>query len=306
MKQTALFRSLLAQPDIILIPGAADAINARLIQEAGFRAVYATGAGIANAGFGLPDIGLLTMTEMAHHIRRMVQAVDVPVIADADTGYGNPINVIRTVQEYEHLGVAAIQLEDQVSPKRCGHFQGKEVIHAEEMVQKLRAAAAARNDADLVVIARTDALAVHGFDEAVARGRLYAANGADVIFVEAPTDIEQIARLPRDIAAPILFNMTEGGRSPMVDAAELHRFGYKIVIFPNTLLRVSLRAVQKALTVLKKEGSSQSLIPHLVTWEERQRIVRLKQYEDLDRQFAQKNSSSDRHSGTRQRNPTTR
>ncbi|CAG0947867.1 2,3-dimethylmalate lyase [Anaerolineae bacterium] len=291
MNRTTQLRSMLKQSHILIVPGAADALTARLIQEAGFDAVYATGAGIANAQFALPDIGLLTMTEMIEHIRRSVDAVDVPVIADADTGYGNPLNAQRTLREYEHAGVAAIQIEDQVSPKKCGHFSGKAVIAEEEMVQKLHAAVAARRDPALVLIARTDALATLGYDAAVARACLYAANGADVIFVEAPTNREQIARLPKEIPAPLLFNMTEGAKSPMLSASELEAMGYKIVIYPNTVLRVAMRAAQEALAILKAEGSSASLLPRMVTWEERQRVVRLHEYEKLDQEFKSMNGT---------------
>lgn len=285
MKSAHSLRSLLARPNILIIPGAADALTARLIQEAGFAAVYATGAGIANAQFALPDIGLITMTEMLASIRRIVDAVDVPILADADTGYGNPLNVMRAVREYEHAGVAALQIEDQTFPKKCGHFSGKEVVPAEEMVQKIRAAVDARSDPNLVLIARTDALATHGFDEAVNRARLYAANGADVIFVEAPTQRDQVAQLPKEINAPLLFNLTEGARSPLYSAQELETFGYKIVIYPNLLLRVTMRATQDALSVLRAEGSSQAIVPRMVDWQERQRVVRLREFEELDRKF---------------------
>ncbi len=285
MKTTSRLRSLLAQPNILIAPGASDALTARLIQEAGFEAVYATGAGIANAQYALPDIGLLSSTDMVGQVRRIAQAVEVPVIADADTGYGSPLNVMRTVQEYEQAGVAAIQLEDQVSPKKCGHFDGKQVIAAEEMVQKLRAAVRARIDPELVIIARTDALATDGYDEAIRRAKMYAANGADVIFIEALRTHEQISRAPREIATPLLFNMTEGAKTPMISASELQSFGYKIVIYPNTMLRIAIHSVQEALAVLKSEGTSASLLPRLATWEERQRIVRLSKFESLDQEF---------------------
>ena len=285
MKTTSRLRSHLAQPNILVAPGASDALTARLIQEAGFDAVYATGAGIANAQFALPDIGLLSSTEMISSIRHIVQAVDIPVIADADTGYGNPLKVMRTVQEYEHAGVAAIQLEDQSSPKKCGHFDGKEVIPAEEMVQKIRAALEARIDPGLVIIARTDALATHGYEEAIRRAKLYAANGADVIFVEALRTREEIANAPREISVPLLFNMTEGAKTPMYSVSELQSLGYKIVIYPNMALRVAMRAVQESLGVLKAEGTSASLLSRMTTWEERQRIVRLSEYEALDKKF---------------------
>ncbi len=285
MKITSRLRSLLARPNILVAPGASDALTARLIEEAGFNAVYATGAGIANAQYALPDIGLLSSTEMITQIRRIVQAVDVPVIADADTGYGNPLQVMRTLQEYEHAGVAAIQLEDQSSPKKCGHLDGKEVIPAEEMAQKIHAAAEARIDPDLVIIARTDALAMHGYAEAIRRARLYVAHGADMIFVEALQTHEQIVHLPRDISAPLLFNMTEGAKTPMFSASDLQSLGYRIVIYPNTALRIAIRAVQEALGVLKAEGSSAALLAHMATWEERQRIVRLAEFESLDKRF---------------------
>lgn len=285
MKRTSQLRARLTQPTILVAPGAADALTARLIQDAGFEAVYATGAGIANAQFALPDLGLLSSTEMITQIRRIVQAVTIPVIADADTGYGNPLNVMRTVQEYAHAGVAAIQLEDQVSPKKCGHFDGKEVIAAEEMAQKIRAAVEARTDADLVIIARTDALATHGYAEAIRRARLYAAQGADVIFVEALHTPFEITNTPREISAPVLFNMTEGAKTPMYSASELQALGYKIVIYPNMTLRVAMRAVQESLGVLKAEGTSASLLTRMATWEERQRIMRLAEYEALDKKF---------------------
>jgi methylisocitrate lyase len=285
MKRTSQLRARLTQPAILVAPGAADALTARLIQDAGFEAVYATGAGIANAQFALPDLGLLSSTEMITQIRRIVQAVTIPVIADADTGYGNPLNVMRTVQEYAHAGVAAIQLEDQVSPKKCGHFDGKEVIAAEEMAQKIRAAVEARTDPGLVIIARTDALATHGYAEAIRRARLYAAEGADVIFVEALRTPFEITNTPREISAPVLFNMTEGAKTPMYSASELQALGYKIVIYPNMTLRVAMRAVQESLGVLKAEGTSASLLTRMATWEERQRIMRLAEYEALDKKF---------------------
>ncbi len=292
MKPTTRLRARLAQPNILIAPGAADALTARLIQESGFDAVYATGAGIANAQFALPDIGLLTMTEMVDQVRRIVDAVEVPVIADADTGYGNPLNVQRTVREYERAGVAAIQLEDQVSPKKCGHFAGKEVISEQEMTQKLRAAVAARVDPDLVLIARTDSLATAGYDAAVARARAFAACGADVVFIEAPTDREQIATLPRAVGTPLVFNMTEGAKTPMFSARELQEFGYRIVIYPNTALRVAMHAVQEALAVLRSEESTASLLPRMASWQERQRIVRLNDYEKLDQEFVHPERSS--------------
>jgi len=277
-------RTLLSQPEILVVPGAADALSARIVEDAGFGAVYASGAGIANVQFALPDIGLLTMTEMVEPIRRIVEAVSLPVLADADTGYGNAVNVTRTVQVYEDAGVAAIQLEDQVTPKKCGHFSGKEVIPAEEMIQKIHAAVKARKE--MLIIARTDSIATHGIDEAVRRANLYARAGADIIFVEAPTRKDQIAELPRKIQAPLLFNMTEGAKTPILSHDELHAMGYRIVIHPNLAMRVAARAMQSALAVLQKTRSSELLLPSMLEWNERQRLVRLPEWETLDHELS--------------------
>jgi 2-methylisocitrate lyase-like PEP mutase family enzyme len=281
---------LLNQPEILVAPGAVDALNARLIEEVGFKAVYASGAGIANAQFGFPDVGLLTLTEMAQAVRQIVQAVNIPVIADADTGYGNALNVTRTVQVYEDAGVAAIQLEDQVTPKKCGHFNGKEVISAGEMVQKVHAAVKARKE--MLIVARTDSLATHGLDEAVRRANLYAEAGADLIFVEAPTQKEQIAALPKKIGAPLLFNMTEGAKTPVIAHDELQEMGYKVVIHPNLAMRIAARAVQSALAVLQKTKSSELLIPSMLDCDERQRLVRLPEWEALDLELSRSNEEA--------------
>src|SRR3954447_25885978 len=191
MSRAATLRVRLAQPRILVAPGAADALTARIIEGAGFEAVYLTGAGLANASFGLPDLGLITLTEVTAQVQRIADAISVPLIVDADTGYGGALNVVRTVRELERAGAAAIQLEDQVSPKRCGHFEGKDVVPTAEMVQKIAAGVYARQDPDLVIVARTDARAVEGFDAAIERSRAYAAAGADVVFFEAPTSVEE-------------------------------------------------------------------------------------------------------------------
>ncbi len=285
-----VLRQLLEQPEILVAPGAVDALTGRLIEEAGFKALYASGAGIANAQFGFPDIGLLTLTEMIEAIGRIVKAVDIPVIADADTGYGNALNVVRTVQAYEDAGVAAIQLEDQVTPKKCGHFNGKEVISAREMAQKIHAAIQARRD--MLVIARTDSLATHGVDEAVRRANLYAKAGADLIFVEAPTLKDQIAALPKQVNAPLLFNMTEGAKSPMIAHEELQEMGYRVVIHPNLVLRIAARAVQSALAVLQKTHTSELLLSSMLDWDERQRLVRLPEWEALDLELSRSNAET--------------
>jgi 2-methylisocitrate lyase-like PEP mutase family enzyme len=287
-----ILRKLLSQPDLLIVPGTADALTARLIEDSGFNAVYASGAGIANVQFALPDIGLLTMTEMVEPIRRIVDAVDIPVIADADTGYGNAVNVTRTTQVFEEAGVAAMQLEDQVTPKKCGHFNGKEVISADEMAQKVHAAVRARKE--MLIIARTDSLATHGIDEAIRRANLYARAGADLIFVEAPTQKDQIVQLPKQINAPLLFNMTEGAKTPPISHDELQEMGYRVVIHPNLAMRVAARAVQSALAVLQKTRSSELLIPSMLEWNERQRLVRLPEWETLDNELSRYETADSR------------
>lgn len=277
---THVLRKLLSQPELLVVPGAADALTARLIEDAGFSAVYASGAGIANVQFALPDIGLLTMTEMIEPIRRMVAAVDIPVIADADTGYGNAVNVTRTTRVFEDAGVAAIQLEDQVTPKKCGHFNGKEIISADEMAQKVHAAVRARKE--MLIIARTDSLATHGMGEAIRRANLYARAGADILVVEALTQIDQIAHLPKQVNAPLLFNMTEGAKTPPISHDDLQAMGYRVVIHPNLAMRVAARAVQSALAVLQKARSSELLLPSMLEWNERQRLMSLAEWEVLD------------------------
>ncbi len=285
MSQASLrLRERLREPGILLVPGAADALTARIIEQAGFEAVYATGAGFANAALGVPDVGLATMTEIVQHAQRMADAVAIPVIVDADTGYGNAVNVLRTVHELERAGAAAIQIEDQVSPKRCGHFSGTEVVAAEEMVSKIRAAAEARQHA--LLIARTDARATEGLEAAIARAQHYVAAGADVIFVEAPQTIEELRELPRQIKAPLLANMVEGGKTPMLGAAELEELGFKIALFANTALRVAMKAVQDAMRELHESRTTNALLQRMVTWEERQRLVDLPGYQELERRFA--------------------
>jgi 2-methylisocitrate lyase-like PEP mutase family enzyme len=270
----------------LVLVGCADALTARIAAEAGFEAVYATGAGIANSQLAVPDIGLLTATEMLTQVARIVAAVDVPVIADIDTGYGNALNAARAMREFVRAGVAGVQIEDQVFPKQCGHFEGTEVVPAGEFLGKLAAVLDARVDEDVVVIARTDALDAHGLDEAVDRGRAYAAAGADVVFVEAPPSREALERLPREISAPLLVNIVEGGRTPELSVAELGTLGYRIVLFANTALRLAVHAIREGLAVLHQEGTSASLSSRLLAWDERQRLVGLADYRTLAERYA--------------------
>jgi len=242
----AVLRKLLAGPSLVRAPGVFDGLGAHLVRRAGFPAVYLTGAGVAVSGYGLPDIGLVTGSEMAGRVALAVQASGLPVIADADTGYGSPINVVRTVRAYEHAGAAAIQLEDQVFPKRCGHLAGKEVVSSDEFVRKLSAALAARQ-AGTVLIARTDARGPAGLDEAIARANRYAAEGADLIFVEAPESAEEVRRIAAEVSAPLMFNVVPSGRSPEIADDELERLGFALAIYPLALLEPAAVAMAAAL-----------------------------------------------------------
>jgi carboxyvinyl-carboxyphosphonate phosphorylmutase len=252
---------MLAGSEPVLAPGAYDAFTARLIEQAGFEAVYMTGFGTAASLLGRPDIGLLSFSEMVDNARRIVQAVGVPVIADADDGYGNPINVIRTVQEYEAAGVSAIHIEDQVSPKKCGHMEGKQVIEASEMVEKVRAAVEARRSEDFVLIARTDARAVKGMDGALERARLYREAGADVLFVEAPQSEEEVAAVAEAFPdVPLLFNWVESGKTPPVPLERLKELGFRLIIFPVSTLLAATRSIREILAQIRAEGSPISVM----------------------------------------------
>ena len=249
-------RELLERPEPLVAPGAYDALSARLVEQAGFDVVYMTGFGTTASLAGRPDVGLLTGTEMVDNARRIAAAVDVPVIADADTGYGNAINVVRTVQAYEQAGVAGIHLEDQVMPKKCGHMSGKAVIPADEMAGKIRAAVEARRDPDFLLIARTDAAAVEGLSAAIDRARAYADAGADVLFVEAPTSEDDIARVAGELrgVAPLVFNWAEGGRTPPIPLARIAELGFALVLFPIGTLLAATAGIRRLLASLRDDG----------------------------------------------------
>ena len=274
--------------EMVLAPGCYDALGARLIEEAGFPAAYMTGFGSAASRLGRPDIGLMSLTEMVDNAHRIAEAVDIPVIADADTGYGNPINVIRTVREYEAAGVSAIHLEDQVTPKRCGHMEGKVVVPAGEMAAKVAAAVAARRSPDFLIIARTDARAVEGLDEALSRAAAYREAGADVLFVEAPqseAEIEAVARAFPDV--PLLFNYAEGGKTPPVSHAFLRDLGFKLVIFPLTILLAATGAIRSALARVKADGTPLELLPSLPGFGEFLEFIGLPEIRELESRFAE-------------------
>ena len=250
MTQTAKLRALLRAPGMVIAPGAYDGLTAMLVAQAGFPAVYMTGAGTSVA-HGYPDFGLLTATEMTANAARMARAADVPLIADADTGYGNELNVVRTVREYEMAGVAGLHIEDQVSPKRCGHLDDKEIVPRADWLAKIRAAAAARRDPDFLIIARTDSRAVAGFEEAIARANAALDAGADMAFVEAPRTMEEIAAIPKRVKGPCLLNVVWGGKTPEMDLREAEALGFKLAIVPALLLKAAVAACDAALAALK-------------------------------------------------------
>jgi len=284
----ARLRELLATSAPLVAPGAYDALSALLVEQAGFDVVYMTGFGTTASLIGRPDVGLLSAAEMVDNVRRIVSAVDVPVIADADTGYGNAINVVRTVQLYEQAGVAGIQLEDQVMPKKCGHMSGKALIGTDEMVGKLQAAVAARTDPDLVIIARTDAVAVSGLDEAISRARAFAEAGADLLFVEAPTSEEDIARVAAELSgvAPLVFNWAEGGRTPPLSLERIAELGFALVIYPIGALLAATTGIRSLLATLKAEGTPVSALPDLPSFEEFTDLIGLPEVQQLERRFA--------------------
>jgi carboxyvinyl-carboxyphosphonate phosphorylmutase len=272
-----------------LAPGAYDALTARLIEAAGFEAVYMTGFGTAASRLGRPDVGLLTMSEMVENARRIVEAVDVPVIADADTGYGNPISVIRTVREYEGAGVAGIHIEDQVWPKRCGHMEGKTVIPPEDMVEKIRAAAAAKQNQDFLIIARTDARTVEGLEAALERGRLYRETGADALFIEAPQsekEITTIAERLKDV--PLLYNWAEGGKTPPLPISRICELGFRMVIFPISILLSSAKAIRDVLTEIRKAGTPIPVMNRLITFSDFLDFIGLPEIRELEQRFTSK------------------
>ncbi|GAA5233127.1 isocitrate lyase/PEP mutase family protein [Verticiella sediminum] len=249
MSQASKLRALLQREQLLVAPGAYDAISARTIEQAGFEAVYMTGSG-TSASLGFPDFGLLTMTEMADNAGVIARSVNLPLIADADTGYGNELNVTRTVREYEARGVAGLHIEDQVAPKRCGHLDGKEIVPREEFVIKIRAAAQARRSPDFLIIARTDARATLGLDEAIARANAALSAGADMAFVEAPQSREEMAAIPQRVQGPCLLNIVPGGRTPLVHLDEVQAMGYRLAILPGILLRSAIATFDRVLSQL--------------------------------------------------------
>ncbi len=277
----------------LILPGASDALTARLIEELGFEAVYVSGAGVTNRHLGMPDLALITLSELADHVEAIRGAVELPLVVDADTGFGGPLNVRRTVEVLERRGANAIQLEDQVFPKRCGHFEGTQVIGPEEMVAKLGAALDARRDESLLIIARTDARQGLGLEAALERGERYRQAGADVIFVEAPQSREELAEVGRRVPGPLLVNIVEGGATPALPAAELGRLGFSIVLYANAALRGALWGAREVLGELRRTGSTAGALDRMVSWEERQRLVGKPRFDELSDRYATSDGAED-------------
>jgi len=269
----------------VIVPGAFNALSARVVADLGFEALYVTGAGVTNMWFGLPDQAFMGLTDIADHTARIRDAVDLPLIVDADTGFGNALNTYHAVRTLERAGADCIQLEDQVSPKRCGHFAGKDVVEASEMIGKIKAAVDARRDKDLLIMARTDAAAVHGFNAAVERAQAYAEAGADLLFVEAVTELEHVRALPQRLSTPQLMNMVIGGKTPITSAQELGQLGYGLVLYANAALQGALAGMQRTLTQLR-ETQRIDEDPALVTpFAERQRLVNKPLWDTLEKKY---------------------
>lgn len=284
MKRTTQFRRLSEGKTILVAPGAFDGLSARLIERAGFPLIYVTGGGIARS-MGYPDMGLLTMSEVIMRVKNIVDVTEIPVLADADTGYGNALNVMRTVREFETIGVAGIHIEDQITPKKCGHYEGKSLVSEEEMMKKIEAAREARTDPDFVIIARTDARAVEGLENAIRRGRSYAKAGADMIFVEAPQSVEEIRKIAQSISTPLLISMFKGGKTPLVPMNELEAMGYRVAIVPSPLQLAAIHAMEELLQILKREGTTEPFSGRMVSFKERDEIVDLARYQELEKKF---------------------
>ena len=289
MRKTTMLRQMMTGNRIVVAPGAHDALTAKIIEQVGFSAVYMTGYGQAASHLGKPDVGLLTLTEMVARASNIVEAVNVPVIADADTGFGNAVNVMRTLREYEKAGVAAIQLEDQVAPKKCGHMTGRQVVSKEEMVGKIKAAADVRTDPDLMIIARTDARTVHGIGEALERAKAYEEAGADILFIESPESVEEMKQITTSFKVPVLANMVEGGRTPFLPVKELQDLGYDLVIFPTASTYLVTKALTRLMTVLKETGTTASLIPEMITFEEFNDLIGLTKIREIENMYVKGN-----------------
>jgi 2,3-dimethylmalate lyase len=284
-KKTTLLKRLILDPAILVMPGAHDALSARIIEQVGFKAVSIGGAGCSICSLGKPDVGLLTLTEMTAYARNVVEAVDIPVFADGDTGHGNVTNVMRTTREFEKAGVAGFFIEDQVFPKRCGHTDGKQVIPAEEMIPKIKAAVDTRVDEDLVIMARTDALAVYGIEEAIERANRYREAGADLIFVEAPTTKEEMMRINHEVDAPTMAIQIEGGRTPICTTKELEEMGFSAVVYPGTSFFAAAFAVRKVMKELYDKGAATGCVDEMILFEELNQLAGLDGVREIENHY---------------------
>ncbi len=285
MRMTTRFRKMLQGPDVIVMPFVCDALSAKLVERAGFEAVGMTGAGVSASLLGVSDVGVVTLTEAVMVARHMVNAVNIPVFVDADTGYGNAINVMRTVREFERAGVAGLFIEDQVAPKKCGHFAGKRLVSRREMILKIKAALEARQDPDLVLMARTDASGVLGLGEAIERAKGYFKAGADIVFVEAPESVEELREITALLDGPLWANIVEGGKTPQLSVTELAHIGYKVVSFSNSVSRAAAKAMIAVLQEIKDKGGTLGFLDRMISFEERNEILGLAGIYELERRF---------------------
>jgi 2-methylisocitrate lyase-like PEP mutase family enzyme len=278
-------KAIFAKREATIIPGAPNALFARVTEDLGYDCVYVTGAGISNMHLGVPDIGLVTLSELADHVRAIVDAVSIPLLVDGDTGFGNPINVARTVRMMERAGAAGLQIEDQVFPKKCGHFAGKEVVSLDEMVQKIRAAVDTRVDGNFQIVARTDAIAVEGFASAMERAHAYVEAGADATFVEAPLNVEQLERIARELSVPQIVNVVHGGKTPPLPRQELAAMGFAATLYANAALQGALLAVIEVLGSLRDNGSLHQVSDRLASFDERQQAVAKDKFDELEARY---------------------
>jgi carboxyvinyl-carboxyphosphonate phosphorylmutase len=285
MRKTTRLRKLLEEPGIVAMPCSYDSLTAKLIERTGYKIVGVTGAGLCAAILGVPDVGLMTMTEVLNQTKNIVNATNLPVICDCDNGYGGPINIMRTVREFEEAGVAGFWIEDQVSPKRCGHFEGKKIVSREEMIVRIEAAVEARRDSDLVIIARTDARAVLGLDEAISRAKDYVKAGADMIFIEAPRSRDELRKIASSIETPQMVNLVEGGKTPLVTIKELEEMGFKIASFSGSSQKIAIKAIQKFLADFHETGDIRLYLDDMVSLEERSQLLGLDVFYELERKF---------------------
>jgi 2-methylisocitrate lyase-like PEP mutase family enzyme len=285
MQNTQKLLKLCNQRNALIVPGAPNAFFARIIEDLGFEAVYVTGAGIANMQLGMPDLGLTTISEISNTVANIADVVDLPIIVDADTGFGNALNVIRTIKTLERSGASGIQLEDQVFPKKCGHFDGKKVIPTSEMVQKIHAAVDTRYDNDLQIIARTDAVVSEGLNSAIERAQSYIEAGADITFVEAPGSEEELARIANELKAPQIANIVHGGKTPDLGRAKLAEFGFSLVLYANAALQAALKASNEVLLTLKNSGNLSEVTGKLASFDERQKVVKKPEWDNLETKY---------------------